>query len=211
VTSRPAEPTRDDRELLLAWRAGDRDAGGELIERYHRLLYRFFRNKADDVVEDLVQRTFLVCVERRDEIREGASFRAYLLAVARSEIVRHWREHGRGPARIDPLATSVEDLGMTPSRALAASQEQQRLLLALRRIPLAFQVALELHYWEGATAPELAVVLDVPEGTVRSRLRRGKELLRDELARLGPLATLRDDTLAAVDDWARSVGSPSDE
>ena len=203
----PATDARSDLELLLAWRADDRDAGGELIERYHRLLYRFFRNKADDAVEDLVQRTFLVCVERRDEIREGASFRAYLLAVARSEIIAHWRKHGR--VRFDPLATSVEDLGMTPSRVLAATQEQQRLLHALRRIPLVFQVALELHYWEGATAPELAVVLAIPEGTVRSRLRRAKELLRDELARLGPIATPGD--ADAFDDWARGLGAPVDE
>lgn len=194
-----------DFELLAAWRTGDRRAGGVLIDRYHALLYRFFRNKAADVVEDLVQRTFLTCVERRDEIRDAASFRAYLLAIARSELVRHFRQNGRHKRVFDPLSASAADLSPTPSRILAERQEQRILLEALRRLPLPFQVALELYYWEKATAPELAVVLDVPIGTVRSRLRRAKELLRREVHRVESSSRLRDQTLSNLDAWAASL------
>lgn len=207
--ARDARPVIDtqtpDFELLHAWRAGDRRAGGVLIDRYHALLYRFFRNKAADVVEDLVQRTFLICVERRDEIRDAASFRAYLLAIARSELVRHFRHHGRRKRVFDPLSASAADLSPTPSRILAARQEQRILLEGLRRIPLPFQVALELYYWERATAPELAQVLDVPIGTVRSRLRRAKQLLRQEIERVEASVAVRTETLSNLDAWAASL------
>ena len=56
---------------------------------------------------------------------------------------------------------------------------------ALRRIPLELQVALELYYWEGMAGPELAAALDLPEGTVRTRLRRGRQLVREQLTELG--------------------------
>ena len=58
-------------------------------------------------------------------------------------------------------------------------------LLRERVVPrVELQVALELHYWEDLSGPELAAVLEIPEGTVRSRLRRGRELLQEAFARV---------------------------
>ena len=69
-------------------------------------------------------------------------------------------------------------VAISTASAEAAQHEEQRLLLeALRRIPLDLQIAIELHYWEGMSGPDLAQVLDIPEGTVRSRLRRAREPL----------------------------------
>jgi RNA polymerase sigma-70 factor (ECF subfamily) len=56
------------------------------------------------------------------------------------------------------------------------------LLAGLHALPLDLQLALELRYWEDQSGPELAAILELPEGTVRSRLRRGLEALRDALA-----------------------------
>ncbi|MGH1342565.1 MAG: RNA polymerase sigma factor [Nannocystales bacterium] len=195
---------RSDAELMEAWRGGDRDAGGLIIERYHRLLFRFFLNKASDAAEDLVQQTLTVCVERRDEVRDAASFRAYLLAVARSELVRHYRCTARRQARFDPLETSVEDLDPRPSTWVVRRQEQQLVQRALRRLPLDYQIALESYYWENATAPEIAHVLGIPEGTVRSRLRRGKEILREQMGAQSP--QLRDAALESLEAQTRALG-----
>lgn len=64
---------------------------------------------------------------------------------------------------------------------------------ALRRIPVELQIALELHYWEGLSASEFADVLDIPLGTVKTRLRRAKQRLRAELVELRmPLDANRD-------------------
>lgn len=79
--------------------------------------------------------------------------------------------------------SSVADLcepGATPSQLIAAKQEQRLLLRALREIRLHYQVILELYFWEKMTEPQVAPVLDVPEGTVRTRLRTARIALRSE-------------------------------
>jgi RNA polymerase sigma factor (sigma-70 family) len=67
----------------------------------------------------------------------------------------------------------------------------QLLYAALQGLPLDFQISLELFYWEELTAAEIGVVLGVPEGTVRSRLRRARELLGERLKALAPRARRR--------------------
>ncbi|MFO0632326.1 MAG: sigma-70 family RNA polymerase sigma factor [Nannocystaceae bacterium] len=193
----------DDAELLQAWRAGARGAGEQLVQRHFRTVYGFFRNKLDGDVEDLVQRTFLRCVEARDAFRGEASFRTYLLAIARNELFGHYR--GRG-VPLDPATTSfaVAAGGASPTELLGARQEQRLLVRALRSLPLDDQILLELFYFEQLTGPELARVLEVPEGTCRTRLRRARALLEralQELAQAGE--ALR----ATTDDLERWLGS----
>ncbi len=174
-----------DEALLGAWSSGDERAGQQLFDRYFQPLYLFFFNKVSDGVEDLVQETFLACVEGRETFRGEATFRTFVFSVARNRLYKRWRRFERHGARIDFGLTSVADLGRTPSSAAASREEQNVLLVGLQRIPIDLQVALELYYWEEFTAAEIAGVLDIPEGTARSRVRRGRELLLREIARLG--------------------------
>jgi DNA-directed RNA polymerase specialized sigma24 family protein len=90
-----------DQELLRAWRAGDREAGGTLFERHFAAIRRFFRNKVDHQVEDLVQRTFTACVEARDRFRGDSSFRTYLFAIAHNVLRDHIRRRRRGTEELD--------------------------------------------------------------------------------------------------------------
>ena len=90
------------------------------------------------------------------------------------------RSHRRDE-RLDFGSTSVHDLSPSPSRVVAERLEEQRLLEALRAIPLDLQMVLELHYWEGLSAPAIGEALELPVGTVKTRLRRGKQLLREQL------------------------------
>ena len=200
---------QSDAELLEAWRAGDVDAGRTLFERHIGVLSRFFRNKIGEEREDLIQRTLLATVESRDRLRDGASFRAYLLRVARSRLYDHLARVRGGPSRPDPLLQSVEDAGLSPSRIIAKSEQDRLLLLALRRLPLELQVALELHYWEGLTTAELAEVLEIPQGTVKTRLFRARKLLRDDLHALA--GTRPEATLDDLDAWALALRGTIDE
>jgi RNA polymerase sigma-70 factor (ECF subfamily) len=194
-----------DIELLDAWRAGDKRAGETLIERHFDALYRFLRNKVSDPAEDLVQTTLLQCVAYRDRLQDGASFRAYMFRIARNELYDHLKRRHRGEQPTDFASMSIEDLGPSPSAVLAGNQQQRVLALALRRIPVDFQVLLELHYWESLTAQELADVFDVPVGTLKNRIRRGKELLRRASAEIAAGAIPPETTDDDLDAWVASL------
>jgi RNA polymerase sigma-70 factor (ECF subfamily) len=196
---------RTDFELLDAWRDGDRDAGNELFDRHFDAVYRFFRNKVSEGAEDLVQQTFLACVQTRDRFRGDASFRTYLFTAARSKLYTHLDKRRREGENVDWGVTSCADLGISPSGIVARSEQQRILLAALRRLPLDLQVALELFYFEQIRGPQLAEVLDVPEGTVRSRLRRGRDILRQQLEILASDPEQVDTTLTDLEGWAKAL------
>lgn len=195
----------DDGELFAAWSAGDREAGAQLFDRHFAALYRFFRNKVRTGADDLVQATFLACVEAPQAFRREGSFRGFLFGVARNLLGKHYRTLLRRDGRVDPGVTSLHDLAPGPSEVVAERAEQRLLLAALRRLPLDAQLVLELYFWESMTAPEAAAVLVVPEGTVRTRLRRAKQLLTARLAELASSRELLHSTLTDLEGWARSL------
>ena len=193
-----------DEILLGRWREGDAGAGEALFDRHFDALFRFFCSKAEGAAEDLTQETLLACVRGRERIRDGHRFKAYMYAVARRMLRQHY-ERSRGRRDIDLGSHSVVDLepGIT---SVLAQQEQERLFLAaLRSIPLDYQIALELHIWEGLTGPEIAAVLDVPEGTVRSRLRRARLQLEEKIAALATSPRVLTSTVTQLETWAARV------
>ena len=190
-----------DAELLERWRRGDKPAGAELFERYFAMIERFFLNKAPDHVDDLVQETFLNCLKSRDQVKDSNKFRSHLFAIAYHVLGTHLRKVYRGRGNIDLSESSLHDLSPSP-RSLIAHREEQRLLLeALRHIPVAHQVLLELHYWESMTTDEIAEVLGIPVGTARGRLRRARELLEQAMEQLAESPALLESTRARLDDW----------
>lgn len=196
----------DDRELLARWRRGDRQAGGQLIDRHFRSLRRFFRNKVTDpaTADELLQRTFLGCVEGVVRFREESTFRTWLFAVAHNTL-RDWFRERRRDGQIDFETVSVADLQAGPSSALAHHHEQKRLLEGLRAIPFESQVVLELYYWEQLPAKQIAIVMDMPVGTVRSRIRKAKTELQAQFRKLANTGFARETTVEQLDQWARRI------
>jgi RNA polymerase sigma-70 factor (ECF subfamily) len=190
-----------DFELLERWGRGESEAGGQLFERYFDALFRFFQNKVDQGVEDLVQQTLLGCVEGRARFRGDATFRTYLFQTARFQLYAYYRSRNRS-VQLDFEAVSVVDLGTSPSSALTRKEDQRRLLDALRRIPLEYQVVLELRMWEDLSGAEMAQILDLPEPTLRSRLRIATERLRAQLLDFGEQAAPLGDPAGELQRWA---------
>ena len=197
--------TASDGELLQAWGAGDRAAGEELLARHFEAVVRFFQNKLDRDHDDLIQKTFLGCLESRARFRGDGSFRAFLFGVAKNVLGKHLRQRYREPASLDMAHVSAAELGSTPSLLVAEDQQQELMLHALRRIPLDHQIVLELHYWEGMTAAEIGEMLGVPLGTAKTRLRRAKQLLAAELSDLQAGVTGAEPTETRLDTWARGI------
>jgi RNA polymerase sigma-70 factor (ECF subfamily) len=174
----------DEWELLAAWREGDTRAGNELVALHFQSISRFFRSKLGDDVEDLIQQTFLACVEGRDRI-EGGNFRSYLFGVATKRLFAQLRTKYKTGQEVDFSVNSLADLGTTPSEGVARNQRAKLLQTALQQIPVDAQITLELAYWEGLSGSEIALALDIEVGTVRSRLSRARKCLREVVATLG--------------------------
>jgi RNA polymerase sigma-70 factor (ECF subfamily) len=84
-------------------------------------------------------------------------------------------------------------------------QEERLLLDALRAIPLDYQIVLELAFFEDMSRSQIAETLGLPAGTVASRLRKARELLRSEIEAIAQSPELLEATVTGVDDWARNV------
>jgi RNA polymerase sigma-70 factor (ECF subfamily) len=207
--------TRDDAELLAAWREGDARSGDELVRRHFRSVYRFFRGKMDGDVDDLVQQTFLACVEGQRRFRGEGSFRAFVLGIARYKFLNYLRGK-RGPhVDVDALERgelSIFEVTGSPSRVAAQREEQRILSMALRRLPVDLQIAVELFYWEEMSTQDIAEVLELPRGTVKTRLMRGRKRLAELVEELAGSAAVAEATLSDIARWAadlRQLADPS--
>jgi RNA polymerase sigma-70 factor (ECF subfamily) len=191
-----------DEALLAAWNGGDEQAGERLFHRYFVPVVRFFRSKIHGEVDELVQKTFLRCVESKTRFRGEGEFAPFLFGIARYVLLGHYRTMRRSGETVDIGEVPLHDLDPRPSSVLTETREQQILLESLRRIPLDAQLILELHYWEGMTSAAIAVVLQVPHGTAQTRIRRARQLLAIEVERwVGPARPVTLD----FDAWARSL------
>jgi len=198
----------DELAQLAAWRQGDKAAGQALVERHYDSVLRFFRTKAGPDADDLVQQTFLRSVESADRIRTETSVRSFLFGVARNVLFEHIRAKVRdGRADPDFGASSIVDLDPKASTLLLKRSEERALVDALQRVPVELQIVLELYYWEELSVDEIAAAVGVPAGTVKSRLHRGRELLRASIEN-PPVPTSPSDR-ASIARWL--AGAPPDE
>lgn len=195
----------EDAALLLAWRDGDKAAGRELFSRYYDLVSRFFSNKVSTDRADLVQSTFMACLEKVDQLRKAESFRSFLFSIARFELLHHYRRKHKREVGFDSDDVSICDLDPSPSAVVAKHQEQRLLLEALRHIPIDLQIVLELSYWEQMTTAEIATVLGIAPGTVKSRVRRAREKLDAALEQLATSPVLLQSTVANLENWAAGL------
>jgi RNA polymerase sigma factor (sigma-70 family) len=174
-----------DAELVQAFRQGDKSAADVLIHRHGPRLYNFFAGKVGRGADVLCQATLHDCLAIPEAPAADAdhdSFRARLFAAARRRLLDGYRTGDREDRRpIDPLELSMADLEPGLSEAVAVREDQRRLALALRRLPVDFQIALELHYWEGMSSAELGRVLELAEHEVEAHLARSRAQLEARL------------------------------
>ncbi len=201
--------SRDERtsdlDLFGAWGRGDSKAAAELFERHFDAVDRFFRNKVVEGYEDLVQATFEAALKGRERFRGDSSFRTYLFGIANNLLLAHFRARKRDRSRLAFTEVSACDLAPGPSTIFRARREQQLLLEALRRIPLEYQTVLELYYWEELSGRAIAHIVELPENTVRSRIRKGKELLQRQMRILARTSDELQSTISDLEAWARSI------
>lgn len=172
-----------DEKLLRSWCDGDRTAGEVLFERHYGRIARFFRNKVAEP-SDLTQRTFLVLLEQADRYRGDAGFRTFLFSIANNVLLKDIRATHGPRGKVDLGTVSVVDLGDSPSRIAADSEQKQLLLRAFQHLKLDQQTVLELHYWEHMKVAEIAVVMGRPVGTIKTQMRAARKRLEELIGKL---------------------------
>jgi RNA polymerase sigma-70 factor (ECF subfamily) len=167
-----------DLDLLERWGQGDDRAGAALLMRHRAALYGFLSRRTACDLEDVAQQTLLACVERRHGFRGEASFRTFMLQIARYQLYAHYRKR-RSAHDVDVAVLPCT--GPSPSQQLASEQNLRSVTLALERLPPMFRDVLQLVYFEELPGPKVADQLGIPEPTVRSRTRRALLHLRREV------------------------------
>lgn len=201
----------EDHELLARWRDGDLAAGDELVSRYFTSIHRFFRAKLDGDVDELVQRTFVGCLEATERFRSGHALRPFLFGIARRQLLKYLAELRKSARHEDVGELPMATLDPTPTKRVAARQQDRVLLHALRRLPVDMQTTIELFYWESMGIEDIAVALGVAPGTIKSRLHRARTLLREQMADVELTDEVWRTTLDSLNRWAartRAVVDP---
>ena len=194
----------EDATLLDAWRGGDGNAGASLFDRHSEAVARFFENKIREGTDDLIQQTFLRLIEGRDRIREGVAFRAYVLGVARNVLREHLRKLAKG-RDVDPEVESMASLAPGPTSVIGNRREHRLLLEGLRRLPVEHQIALELFYWEGLNANQIADLVGISHSAMRSRMTRARALLREAMAEIAESQELLASTVGGLEGWVAQL------
>jgi len=171
VTSPPATP--DTTALVRAARAGDREAFGELYDRYGGMVHGLCLSRVPAAdAPDLVQEVFILALRRLSQLRDEAAFGGWLAALARHAAADfHRAPRRREAAELPPDLESGD-------RADGGASD---VLEAIRRLPEAYRETLVLRLVEGMTGPEIAARTGLRPDSVRVNLHRGMKLLRASL------------------------------
>jgi RNA polymerase sigma-70 factor (ECF subfamily) len=171
--------TGDEQRLVERVAAGDRNALADLYSRYQALLFRYLLQLTTDrgLAEEILQDT-LVAVWQSARTFEGrSSLASWLVGVARRQA------HNTLRRRSLPLADAAElevlpASDPEPEDAALASAEQEELARAIAQLAPVHREVLTLTFTNGFSYAEIARIVGVPEGTVKSRLSNAKRALR---------------------------------
>jgi RNA polymerase sigma-70 factor, ECF subfamily len=176
----------DEQRLLSELRAGRPEACAELVRVHYQAVYRLLVRLTRDAhrAEDLTQETFAAAWEKIGGFQRKASLATWLHRIAYTKFIDAERARQRAAGALDRI-TRRQDCSIDPLEAAAADEETQRLYRAMDKLGAPDRALVVLHYLQGLSYREMAVVLDEPVGTVKWRthmaLNHLRELLPDEV------------------------------
>lgn len=189
-----ASEASSDAELISLAAAGNDLAFAQIMRRYNRLLFRTARSilKSDDDTQDAVQEAYLRAWRALATFRADARLSTWLVRIVVNEALGRLRRNG---AQIVPLNAVMDSNGETPEMHMQANPDEQPDHAAMRAevraqiearidtLPESFRTVFMLRGVEELTVEEVALALDIPEATVRSRFFRARGILREGLSR----------------------------
>lgn len=197
MQSRPhlASIPTTDRDFVARIAAGDHAAFALLMRKHNRMLFRTARAilRDDAEAEDALQDAYLAAYRAMPGFRGDSRLSTWLVRIVANQALERRRKLVRGAEVIefgaepgDEPATGAEDMRSAPERPDAATlRGELRRLIEIRidALPEAFRAVFVLRALEELSVEEVALALEIPEPTVRSRYFRAKGLLRESLSR----------------------------
>jgi RNA polymerase sigma-70 factor (ECF subfamily) len=175
-----------DVQLMLRVTQGDEEAFDELCRRYRRQLSGFLYSLCwnADAAQDYAQEVLVCLWLARERYEPTGSFRSYIYKIARN----HWlsalrkRKCRPEPMLLEEIWETVEDESGL-ERLLIARYEDRRIKLAIADLPERYRLVFVLSHFEGMKYAEVAEILEIPVGTVKSRMSAAVRILRDKLSK----------------------------
>jgi RNA polymerase sigma-70 factor (ECF subfamily) len=161
------------------------------VDSLYNTAYRMTRNAED--AEDLVQETYLKAYKYYDKFKEGTNFKAWLFKILKNTFINSYRKKQLEPVKSDfadieetfetQVSDEVTNRTKDPEEELLEDVLDEDVQQALENLPDDYRMAVILADLEGFSYKEIAEILEVPLGTVMSRLYRGRKLLEEEMLR----------------------------
>jgi RNA polymerase sigma-70 factor (ECF subfamily) len=183
---RPDSLTRcSDEDLLIRFCKGQTEAFGVLMRRYERELFGYLRRYLGDstLAEDVFQNTFLQVYVKSNQYERGRPVRPWLYTIATNQAIDALRRNGRHQAvsldqgreelaegEAHSLMDLLESRGPSPVEAAEGQERRERIRASVDKLPEFLREVLILAYYQGLKYREIAEILDIPVGTVKSRL-----------------------------------------
>lgn len=170
-----------EQELIAKSKNGDADAYGQIVERYKDALYRhcFALVRDEDTAEDISQESFITAYYKLNKFDSTKRFSTWLFKIAHNKSLDSLRASKRGPKQLDEGVLSQFVSTHTGPEQQAQNSE---VVTALAKLEPRYQAVIQLHYYQGMTYEEIAVVMTKPVGSIKGWMNRAKNQLRKELA-----------------------------
>lgn len=164
--------------LVIRCRRGDRTAFDSLVQLWERPLFYYLRRlvPTEEDAWDLLQETWIKVYRALNTLRDPRTLPAFLYATARNTAISRLRSQDH-----QETAPTLEDLPV-PDCAIDAFDNAEQVHHALDQLPIAQREALALYFLQDLSIDDIATVLGVPSGTVKSRLHHGKKAIRNILS-----------------------------
>ena len=147
----------------------------------YRFLFHFMGNASD--AEDLTQETFLNLFRKLEMHDPRQKFTAWLITMARNLAISYHRKHAPTPLAPEIVAEAIRDVLPGPENAAMWKETANELHLAIQKLPEDLREAVIFRYLLDLPLQDVALLLEIPEGTVKSRVFKARQELRDALAR----------------------------
>lgn len=185
-----SEVIGDDDDVRLGVRAGhDPSAFDAIYRRHYRMIAAYLYRRCGDVhtAEDLAGEVFLAAFRSVGAMnRKGIAPKYWLLRIATNAASKRERDKRRRVKRETAHAANASAAAGAGSAGEAKwSESQLRVRQAVDVLPEKFEAVVSLHYFAGLSVEEISRAIDVAEGTVKSRLARGREMIREGLEKSG--------------------------